>query len=556
VDNFFEIANKLKKGSSGEGTRGGRVIGHTSSGKPIYQGHSNEGHGDFKAQDHKDASAMHGEIVERTRETIQAKMKADPKFQVPEKVIEFIQHHDKQMKVHNSKGNRKGDIEARNKKQVSDVLRNQALGIKKSMDTPFYVGLVVVNPLGEILLGKRLEDGIWTGPGGGADPLESPSQAAIREAYEEANLHLKESQLIELPTHITKNGKICHCFLVFTVQDSDSIHPKNDPDNEVKKWDWYKMDKLPKEVSKDRDRMTTINSARMKLMGLKKSESITHKYQKDWIVADWEKGNLFCLALASNDNKEWSLLEWVNFRDLSDDEMYEMVSLGYDTMLDAAMNTQYGYIIAPHEFDKEAMDKSEYIQELMGNDKNFNDKASFKVGELPIDYSKFVGEVDKLVKKTNFEENMKKSEIAMNGEHGNPSVNTEDFAIENTASQTSPWQSIIADRMQEYCYGTDPVDFDLDGKHTLSLVKVDDGLYSGFIKRDGEDELPETVLTLEKQSIESSGEADLQGKIELLEKELVLCSLKVEGLETLIDLAEAELAISIRKKSGSKQSKK
>ena len=45
-------------------------------------------------------------------------------------------------------------------------------------------------------------------------------------------------------------------------------------------------------------------------------------------------------------------------------------------------------------------------------------------------------------------------------------------------------------------------------------------------------------------------------KIEQLEKALAQSSLQVEGLETLIDIAEEELKISIRKKPGSKQSKK
>ena len=64
------------------------------------------------------------------------------------------------------------------------------------------------------------------------------------------------------------------------------------------------------------------------------------------------------------------------------------------------------------------------------------------------------------------------------------------------------------------------------------------------------------IMSLEKKPTDSSTEEELQRKIELLEKQLALSSLKVEGLETLIDLAEEELEISIRKKSGSKQSKK
>ena len=48
----------------------------------------------------------------------------------------------------------------------------------------------------------------------------------------------------------------------------------------------------------------------------------------------------------------------------------------------------------------------------------------------------------------------------------------------------------------------------------------------------------------------------LEEKIKQLEKQLALSNLKVEALETLIDIAESELKIGIRKKSGTKQSKR
>jgi len=44
-------------------------------------------------------------------------------------------------------------------------------------------------------------------------------------------------------------------------------------------------------------------------------------------------------------------------------------------------------------------------------------------------------------------------------------------------------------------------------------------------------------------------------RIKSLEAELAAAKLKIAGLETLIDLAEQELDVDIRKKSGTKQSK-
>ena len=57
--------NLVKGDRSKEGSRGGHVIGHTSSGKPIYASHA----GNFKAhtkdwskQDHADAASLHGKL--------------------------------------------------------------------------------------------------------------------------------------------------------------------------------------------------------------------------------------------------------------------------------------------------------------------------------------------------------------------------------------------------------------------------------------------------------------------------------------------------------------
>lgn len=48
----------LEKGG-GEGSRGGHVIGHTSSGKPIYAKGNTKTHQTFSEQDHHDAAALH-----------------------------------------------------------------------------------------------------------------------------------------------------------------------------------------------------------------------------------------------------------------------------------------------------------------------------------------------------------------------------------------------------------------------------------------------------------------------------------------------------------------
>ena len=45
-------------GAVGPGSRGGRVIGRTKSGKPIYASHSHPSHKDFTSPDHKEAANL------------------------------------------------------------------------------------------------------------------------------------------------------------------------------------------------------------------------------------------------------------------------------------------------------------------------------------------------------------------------------------------------------------------------------------------------------------------------------------------------------------------
>lgn len=58
-------------------------------------------------------------------------------------------------------------------------------------------------------------------------------------------------------------------------------------------------------------------------------------------------------------------------------------------------------------------------------------------------------------------------------------------------------------------------------------------------------EIPENPIIL--------SEKELQARVRELEKELQLAKLKAEMLETIIDLAEGQFNLDIRKKSGAKQ---
>jgi len=66
-DEEFEKAlstlNIISKG--GEGSKGGKVIGHTKSGKPIYDTHYHETHKHFTQEDHEDAAKLNQDLKDK-----------------------------------------------------------------------------------------------------------------------------------------------------------------------------------------------------------------------------------------------------------------------------------------------------------------------------------------------------------------------------------------------------------------------------------------------------------------------------------------------------------
>lgn len=104
----------------------------------------------------------------------------------------------------------------------------------------------------------------------------------------------------------------------------------------------------------------------------------------------------------------------------------------------------------------------------------------------------------------------------------------------------------------------------LSGRASYAILAEENGLRDKTVVREFvkwyrhqlalEPELAQNSEILEKTT--SLSEQELLERVKLLEKQLHQTSLKAEMLETIIDLAETELNIDIRKKSGAKQSKK
>lgn len=70
-----------------------------------------------------------------------------------------------------------------------------------------------------------------------------------------------------------------------------------------------------------------------------------------------------------------------------------------------------------------------------------------------------------------------------------------------------------------------------------------------------EDKIKPVINTLHSEMKKEEVDQELLAKIRLLTKELQYSKLKIEGLETLIIVAEEDLKIKIRKKRGTKQLK-
>ncbi|MDP4206171.1 MAG: transposase [Bacteroidota bacterium] len=64
---------------------------------------------------------------------------------------------------------------------------------------------------------------------------------------------------------------------------------------------------------------------------------------------------------------------------------------------------------------------------------------------------------------------------------------------------------------------------------------------------------PQEITMSEKSAEKSVREVELEARLTKLEKELAYERFRVTALDTMIDIAENELKISIRKKSGTKQ---
>lgn len=126
----------LTKG--GEGSRGGKVIGHTSSGKPIYDHFEHPSHKNFDKDDHKDAKDLH-DMNSRSAWDNAEESDLAGNTKEGDKHQETAMHHDKQSLLHGWLGGDKERADLRRKnleKQLNKPKESEHLPHKEAIKHP------------------------------------------------------------------------------------------------------------------------------------------------------------------------------------------------------------------------------------------------------------------------------------------------------------------------------------------------------------------------------------------------------------------------------------
>ncbi len=182
LDEIVKSEEYIEKGFF-EGIRGGKVIGHTKTGKPIYESHNSSSHKKFTHAEHMDAAVLHDKHV------ADATKSNDPKK---------MMHHMSQ-----SVGHREAAAKAHYMENYASTEHKEKMGMRKSEESEDFFekaksfeghyANVILRRGNKILFLKRGNDkvlapGQWCLPGGHIDAGESIQQAAARELKEEANI--------------------------------------------------------------------------------------------------------------------------------------------------------------------------------------------------------------------------------------------------------------------------------------------------------------------------------------------------------------------------------
>lgn len=121
-----------------------------------------------------------------------------------------------------------------------------------NVDVPVVV-TIECNLDGKMLMGQRKDTGMWTQPGGHADPGEAPRHAAARELYEEAGIavHPDDLEFVQARRIKTRRNdlNIYHYRIDFE-NEAVATNPQGDPDKECNSWHFKSDEECAKLVGK------------------------------------------------------------------------------------------------------------------------------------------------------------------------------------------------------------------------------------------------------------------------------------------------------------------
>lgn len=142
---------------------------------------------------------------------------------------------------------------------MSDLRRY--LGKSQREKDPIEIASVAIfNSDGDLLFGKRADNGKWTLPGGHLEPGESPEGGARREAKEEAGLEVPN---LERLGEGRAGAYLIHAYKATVDGKPDS---SGDPDEECEEWRWVKTKSgLPAEIA---DNLHSPKNVTLRLLGL------------------------------------------------------------------------------------------------------------------------------------------------------------------------------------------------------------------------------------------------------------------------------------------------
>ncbi|WP_019585577.1 NUDIX hydrolase [Deinococcus apachensis] len=127
--------------------------------------------------------------------------------------------------------------------KVHELLRAEQGYLTPKVD----VRAVVLNDRGEVLLTREKVDGLWSLPGGWADPGDSPREVAAREVREETGREVRATRLLALldkgkHTHPPDLWAVYKVFVACELLSDPGKHPRN---TETLDSGWFSPDALP-----------------------------------------------------------------------------------------------------------------------------------------------------------------------------------------------------------------------------------------------------------------------------------------------------------------------